>query len=114
MDIQGFYKVSEAQVYISPVAGEKTKVLKDGAGLLHYLRVCNTTNAKRYVFVFDNNAASGAALVMPPIVVPPNDQVTIQSFAFPFDVGCTVSSSTTQTSYTAGGNNDLQIHAITK
>lgn len=114
MDINGNYFPSGCTEYSSAVAGELTRVLKDGAGTLHYLRVNNTTASKVYAFVFDNNAASGT-LLMPPIPIAANAHVELNlPGAIPFSTGCTVSSSSTQTSYTGGGANDLQIHAVTK
>lgn len=113
MDITGFNGPPGSSWYSSPVAGELTKTLKSGRGRLHSLRVVNTTVSKIYVFVFDNTAASGT-LLMPPIPVASNDQVQLQQvFQIPFVTGCTVSASTTQTTYTAAGANSLQLHALT-
>lgn len=96
--------------YVSPVAGELTKTLKSGKGTLQFLQVCNTTASKIYVFVFDNTAASGT-LLFPPIPVAANDHFFILTMGRRFTTGCTVSSSSTQKSYTGGGANDLHIHA---
>lgn len=112
MDITGFNKPPNSVRYISPVAGELTKTLKTGVGRLHELRVANTTAAKIYVFVFDNTAASGT-LLMAPIPVAANDQyIPPQMSQRSFATGCTISASTTQTSYTAAGANSLQIDAV--
>ncbi len=114
MDINGFYAPSNSTWYSSAVAGEQTKVLSTEAGLLFYLRIVNTTSSARYAFVYDNTAASGT-LLMPPIPLAANGQVQLPlPGGVPFGTGCTVSTSTTQTSYAAGGANDLQIHALTK
>lgn len=111
MDISGFTK-ADGTWYASPVAGELTKTLKSSRGRLHYLRACNTTAAKIYVFVFDNTAASGT-LVCPPIPVAANDVQELKTFQVPFTTGCTISASTTQTTYTAAGANSLQMLALT-
>lgn len=100
--------------YATVVAGELTSAVKSGAGKLFYLRVANTTAAKRYMFVFDNTAASGT-LLCPPIPVAANDSVgLVLPGPLQFATGLTVSSSTAQASYAAGGANDLQTHAVYK
>lgn len=110
--IEGFRKPNGSTFYVSPVAGELTKTLKAAAGFLHYGRFVNTTAAKIYVFLFDNTAASGT-LLCPPIPVAPNDQFEFKMVAaLQYATGCTVSASTTPTSYTAAGANALQIHAL--
>lgn len=111
MNITGYNSPPQATWYASPVAGELTKVLKSARGRLHYLRVVNTTAAKIYVHVYDNTAASGTLLTAP-IPVAANDQFTLQTFQIPFTNGCTVSASTSATSYVAAGANSLQIHAL--
>lgn len=110
MDITGFNLTAHASWYVSPVAGELTKTLKSGAGFLQFIRVCNTTASKIYVFVFDNTAASGT-LLCPPIPVEANSHVFMTTLGWRFVTGCTVSASTTQTSYTGAGANSLQLHA---
>lgn len=114
MDINGFYFESGSTPYASPVAGEQKKTLLTGPGALHYLRVCNTTAAKIFVFVFDNTTDSGT-LLLPPIPVAANDMVQLTSpGAALCTAGCTVAASTTQTGYAAAGANSLQLYAVTK
>lgn len=111
MDVTGFNATKLATWYVSPLAGELTKTLKSVSGQLIYLRGCNTTASTIYIFVFDNTAASGT-LLMPPIPVTANSQYEIKTFSMRFATGCTVSASTTQTSYTAAGANAMHIHAL--
>lgn len=114
MDINGSYAPAGSTWYASAVGGEKTVTLKSVAGKLHYLRVANTTGSTIYAFVFDSTDATGT-LLMPPIPLAAHAHYELQPpFAIPFGTGCTVSTSSTQTSYTAGGNNDIQVHALTK
>lgn len=106
---------SQATQYSSPVAGEQAKVLKAGPGVLHYLRVSNTTAAKIYVFVANHVSDPSGTPLMPPIPVPANDAAEIGlPFPIPFSTGLSVGSSTTQAAYAAAGANSLQIHAVTK
>lgn len=113
--INGFNLPSGSTVYVSPVAGEQLKTLKSTSGLLHDLRVANTTAAKIYVFVFDNASAASGALLMPPIPIAANDMSLVQvPGALPFANGCTVAASTTQAAYAAAGANAMQILGITK
>jgi len=111
-----------SQWYCSPIAGEQTKTLVnttsrssgDNAKKLFYLRVANTTNAVRYVHVYDNTAASGTPLC-PPLVLAANGERELQlPFPMQATTGITLSPSTSQTSVTGGGANDLQIHALFK
>ncbi len=112
MEVNAFIKRTDAAYYCSLIAGEQSKTVRTGAGTLHYLRVANTTNAVRYVHVFDSLAASGVML-LPPIVLAANSERELQTkFAVPFSIGLTLASSTAQTSVTGGGANDLQIHAL--
>lgn len=110
MDITGFNATLKTLWYVSPVAGELTVTLKSGRGWLQFVRVCNTTASKIYVFVYDNTAASGT-LLCPPIPVEANSQFFITTLGYRFATGCTISASTTQTTYTAAGANSMQLHA---
>jgi hypothetical protein len=111
MDITGFNGPPGSRWYTSPLAGELTATPRTGRGRLHYAIISNTTAAKIYAFVFDNTAASGT-LLMPPIPIPANDCIQIKTFQLPFVTGCTVSASTTQTTYTAAGANAMHLWAL--
>lgn len=110
MDITGYNGPPGSRWYRSALAGELTATLRTGTGRLHYVRAFNTTAAKIYIFIFDNTAASGTLLV-PPIPVAANDQTELSTFQIPFVTGCTVSASTTQTTYTAAGANAMHVFA---
>ena len=106
---------SQATAYISPLAGEQTKVVKATPGVLHYLRINNTTAAKVYAFVANHASQPNTSSLMPPIPIPANDAIElVLPFPIPFSTGLTIGTSTTQAAYAAGGANDLQIHAIYK
>lgn len=111
MDITGINATARTTSYVSPVAGELTKTLKTGVGYLQYLRACNTTATAIYVFVFDNTTASGTLLTAP-IPVPANGHFELNAYGIRFATGCTLSASTSQTTYTAAGANSLQVHAL--
>jgi hypothetical protein len=106
---------SGASSYVSPEAGEKTKTIKTGAGKLFYMRIANTTSSKVYAWLFDDvSAADNKTILCPPIPVAANSDAVLFPYPLGFTTNLIVSSSSTQTSYTAGGNNDLQIHAVYK
>lgn len=106
---------SGASVYLSAEAGEKTATIKSGAGKLFYLRIANTTASKVYAWVFDATAAAdNGVLLAVPIPIAANSDAVLFPYPLGFATGLTISSSSTQTSYTAGGNNDLQIQAVYK
>jgi hypothetical protein len=100
--------------YTSPIAGELTAVLKATPGKLFYLRISNLTAAARFIFLFDSASAAGA-LFGPPVRLAANEQVELK-LVYPMQgaVGLTLSSSTTQNAYAAGGANDMQVHALFK
>ena len=105
---------SGATKYTSPVAGELEKNLKDGAGKLFYLRVCNTTAALIYVFVCDG-LTNAAGPMMPPIPVPANGQTELTlPGALAFAVGLTLAASTSQVAYAAAGANAMQVCVVSK
>ena len=103
--------------YVSPVAGERDKVIKAGAGKLFYIRVANTAAAVRYIFIVndDDVAAVGTDLLSPPIPIAANGMVELKlPYPITYGTGLLLSMSTTQTSYTAGGANDGHYHALFK
>lgn len=104
---------SGASRYVSPNAGELTSSVKSGAGKLFYARICNTTANKIYAYLFDSLTATGT-LLCPPVPIAANDQFILFSYPYAFATGLTISSSTTQTGYVAGGANDLQVEALYK
>ena len=115
MDIEKFQPKEDTHWYGSVIAGEQKHTIKSGGGALWYLRVVNTTASTVYAFLFDNTADSGTAYVSnaPPIAIAAHSQVELnQRWAMYFAVGLTVASSSTQVTYSAGGANDLQIHAL--
>ena len=91
-----------------------THIVKDSPGKLFSLDVVNVAGATRYLYAFNNATAAGTALLLPPVQVTSGATVSVE-YEFPvgFDVGCTISSSTTQGTYTAGGA-DFMIRAVYK
>jgi hypothetical protein len=113
---------SGASRYVSPIAGEQTKLLKGAqagnaaaaGGKLFRLRVCNTTAAIIYALVFDG--ISSDPLIMAPVPIPANGQTMVDLTAGPvtFVNGLTIASSTSAVTNTAAGANSLQIDATFK
>lgn len=116
MQIQGQYIPAGSTVYNS-AAAEETKLLKSGAGVLHYIAVANYNAAARYVFLFDNTSATGTP-ILPPIPLAATGAVGsifVASLpALPFSTGLFVAASSTGATFTAAGANDIKISAATK
>jgi hypothetical protein len=106
---------SGASSYVSPLAGELTAVVKASPGKLFYLRAVNTTASKVYIWVCNESAFAGAALLVPPIPIAANeDKLVNLPYALPFSTGLAISVSTSPTSYVAAGANSGQFHAVWK
>ncbi len=104
MQVQGLYRESGTQEFVTqPGAVALTKVVKDGAGKAYTMDIINSAGADRFLYVFDNNAASGTIL-FPPVKIPAGGLVSIEFLlAIIFNTGLTISSSSTQATYTAAG-----------
>lgn len=94
--------------YVSSAAEEKKSVVA-GVGMLDYLEVANTTASVKYVWVYDNTAASGTAL-RGPFPVPANGATSFDlPQGIPFSTGVYVASSSTFGTYTGTTTADLII-----
>ena len=92
----------EGEWYASQAA-EAAKQVRTGKGVLHSLYVFNVQATVRYLWVYDNTAASGTVL-MGPFEVPSLKGVSIESLTGnPFDTGLHVASSTSGAAFVAGG-----------
>lgn len=87
-------------------SAEDTKSVYTGKGCVHSISAINGNAAVRYLWVFDNTAASGTVLAGPfPIGI--NGSFTVQfPTGIPFSTGLFVAASTTPKTYTATGGTD--------
>jgi hypothetical protein len=115
--IQGPYAPSTASWYNSSAAEENEQV-KTGAGLLFGFIVSNSNAADRFLYVFDNTASSGTAIV-PPIPLQPTGDVgsAVEVWlpvAIPFATGLRFASSSTNATFTASSSSDLRLTVLYK
>jgi hypothetical protein len=95
-------------------AGEQTKTLKAAPGKAYTIDVVNVAGADRFLWVVDDITDASTALLIPPLKIPAGGFVSIQwQAALKFATGMTVSSSSTQATYTAGGA-DLMMRVVFK
>lgn len=115
--IQGPYAPSDADWYNSSAA-EESKQVKTGAGLMFGFIASNSNASDRFLYVFDNTASSGTAIV-PPIPLQPSGDVgcAVQFWlpvAVPFSTGLRFASSSTNATFTASSSNDLRLTVLYK
>lgn len=95
--------------YVSASAEEKKSVFT-GKGMLDYLYIVNNSASVRYVWIYDNTAASGTQLHAPLVLPATSGFVCLDvRSGIAFGTGIYVASSSTLTTYTASSASDLQI-----
>jgi hypothetical protein len=95
-------------------AGEQTKTVKASAGKAYMIDVVNVAGADRFLWVVDNTSDAGTALLIPPLKIAAGGFVSIQwEAAIEYSTGMTLSSSSTQATYTAAGA-DLMMRVVFK
>ncbi len=95
-------------------AGEQTKTIKATPGKAYMIDVVNVSAGDRFLWIVNNTTDAGVALLVPPLKITAGGFVSIQwAAAIEYDVGMTVSSSSTQATYTAAGA-DLMMRVVFK
>lgn len=92
--------------WYSSQAAEDTKLVYTGKAMLHRVFVSNANAAARFLWVWDNTAASGTILIAGvPIAIAGSATVDFP-FGIPASTGLFVAMSTTQKTYTATAATD--------
>lgn len=87
-------------------AGEDTKAVASGKGMLHTLMIANANAAVRYAYVFDSASASGTQIAGP-FPVPASGAIQVPlPYGVPFSTGLFVALSSTIATYTASAGTD--------
>lgn len=105
------YFEANLSTYMSAAAEEKPTI-KSTPGLLFNLDIANVDSADNYVWIFDNSAASGTALI-PPFKIAAGELRHIDG-PIKFTTGLTVAASSTHATYSATSASDLFVRALYK
>lgn len=97
------YVAAKQSWYVSSNA-EATSAIKSGGGNVYSILVSNVSASTRYVWVFDNTAASGTKLLSPVQVAAGGIAAFDVPRGRPFTTGCMVASSSTHATFTGAGS----------
>lgn len=109
MDIITRPQTTPAGRYYASQSAEGAKNLITGAGALHKIIAINTAGATRYLYIYDNTAASGTILYRGTSIVAAGQSDLTFALGMFCTTGLTIAPSTTQATFTLGGS-DFILH----
>lgn len=87
-------------------AADEVEQVHTGAGVVHSLYATNANAADRWLWVFDNTASSGTAL-LGPFLIPAGKYVSVDiAYGKEYSTGLRVAASSTHLTFTAAGANE--------